>query len=337
MRISKKMRGFTLVELLVVIAIIGILIALLLPAVQQAREAARRMQCTNNFKQLGIALHNYHDTIGSFPPGWMRPAGNNRESFAWSALILPQLEQPAMYEELQVSKRQFVETLEDIPGLTNYNAAEFKKLGETPLKAFMCPSDSGYNGDGQSHNNRHFNGGTGNNANSWGNSWHPGVSNYMGVMGHRDTAAHNKNSGLLYGGSSTSFKDIIDGSSNTAFVGERDTLDCRSGNWLSVRNGGGAGSRGVYTAVGHSRPKLNQDADTASGGIRWSNSSGCGEGFSSLHPGGALFLLGDGSVRFVTETIGHRWVGNGNNAHKNTNNGAYQRMLSRDDKLVISE
>ena len=90
----QRIRGFTLIELLVVIAIIAILIALLLPAVQQAREAARRTQCQNNMKQLGIALHNYHDTIGVFPFGF-----DERETL-WSAMILPQIEQANLYNTL---------------------------------------------------------------------------------------------------------------------------------------------------------------------------------------------------------------------------------------------
>ena len=87
-------RGFTLVELLVVLAVIGLLLALLLPAVQSAREAARRMQCQNNLRQIGVAFHNYHDQVGGLPFGW------DTHGTGWSALILPQLEQQTLYDRL---------------------------------------------------------------------------------------------------------------------------------------------------------------------------------------------------------------------------------------------
>ena len=101
MRVSVNRSGFTLVELLVVIAIIGILIALLLPAVQAAREAARRSQCSNNLKQLGLAMHNYHDTFKSLPPGWANAVGhgNNYALWGWGAMILPFVEQGALHRE----------------------------------------------------------------------------------------------------------------------------------------------------------------------------------------------------------------------------------------------
>src|SRR5688572_27645245 len=104
-------RGFTLVELLVVIAIIGILVALLLPAVQAAREAARRMQCGNNLKQIGISIHNYHDTYKSFPSGWICPSvatgamAVDQESWGWSSLILPFMEQQALHDQLGVTRQ----------------------------------------------------------------------------------------------------------------------------------------------------------------------------------------------------------------------------------------
>merc|ERR1711964_860225 len=101
---SRYRHGFTLIELLVVIAIIAILIALLLPAVQAAREAARRTQCNNNLKQIGLALHNYHATYGVFPPGWgWRADGNHHNSWAWSAKILPYIEQGGLNDAIDYS------------------------------------------------------------------------------------------------------------------------------------------------------------------------------------------------------------------------------------------
>ena len=108
---KRRKQGFTLIELLVVIAIIAILIALLLPAVQQAREAARRTQCKNNLKQIGIALHNYHDIYGMFPIGAQDciasncPEGpGNYEMYGWGASILPQIDQAPLYDQLQIGR-----------------------------------------------------------------------------------------------------------------------------------------------------------------------------------------------------------------------------------------
>src|SRR5688572_21241712 len=104
MAAHRRPRGFTLVELLVVIAIIGILVALLLPAVQAAREAARRMSCGNNLKQISLGLHNYHDTYKAFPAGWFDFGGaaNNFESWGWSAMLLPFVEQQPLHDQMGV-------------------------------------------------------------------------------------------------------------------------------------------------------------------------------------------------------------------------------------------
>jgi prepilin-type N-terminal cleavage/methylation domain-containing protein len=129
--------GFTLIELLVCVAVIAILVSLILPAVQQAREAARKIQCRNNLKQLGIALHNYHDTNGAFPPGWIsRDLGSlgNRPKdggflWAWGTFLLPYCEQTALYEGLGVERSS------DPPGPGN--------PGDKSVQVFVCPSDSG--------------------------------------------------------------------------------------------------------------------------------------------------------------------------------------------------
>jgi prepilin-type N-terminal cleavage/methylation domain-containing protein/prepilin-type processing-associated H-X9-DG protein len=345
-------RGFTLVELLVVIAIIGVLVSLLLPAVQAAREAARRASCQNNMKQIGIALHNYHDVLSTFPSGWLDNPVVNEESWGWSALLLPYIEQQALHDALGVNRARLVDQLRTPPQSYGQQVAA---AGRTVLKVFICPSDSGHN-SGLIHNNRNFNMGVGFTAaglTGAGNTL-AGVSNYMGVEGHRDTANAAPNTGLLFGNcrgtaaqcpnnasSAVGLSDITDGTSNTFMVGERDTKNCRSGTWLGVRNTNASGARGISVVVGHSHPKLNQDIPPAAGGIDWdAGRIGCGEGFSSLHPGGAQFLLADGSVRFVSETINHFWfpntIVNGTIADsKNTRNGTYQRLMTRDDNLVI--
>jgi prepilin-type N-terminal cleavage/methylation domain-containing protein len=352
MRSLKFSRGFTLVELLVVIAIIGVLVALLLPAVQAAREAARRSSCSNNLKQIGLGLQNYHDVILSFPPGYIDSPVASQEQWGWSALMLPYMEQGPLHERLGVNRGTLHQRL-------TVDGALVVPAAETALKVFICPSDSGYNGPGFIHNNRHFNDGVGFVASGQPTPFWPGVSNYMGVAGHRDLGTGSgglPNTGILFGscirtpsntcprniGDPVKMADVLDGTSNTFAVGERDTKNCRSGTWLGVRNAAGSGTRGVHVVMGHARPRLNQPVPPPSSNPPWSMAkTGCGEGFSSLHPGGALFVAVDGSVKFVSQTINHNWVNpSGNNNgnltdHMDQRNGVYQRLLSRDDKLVI--
>lgn len=326
--------GFTLVELLVVIAIIGILVGLLLPAVQSAREAARRMQCSSNLRQIGLALHNYHDSFRSFPSGYIvDPAtAGIAEGWAWGALILPHIEQGALHEELGVTQRSLLAAL--ATGNT------FRPLFETPVFTYVCPSDSGYS-PGYLAVNRPFNGGLGTVAGGLANPVAPPLSNYIGVSGHRDVVSNAINTGILYGNSRVRFADVIDGTSNTIAVGERDTLNSRSGTWIGVRNPAGSSTAGVSVVIGHSHPRIN-DVTPAN---PWNTDRiGAGEGFGSLHPGGAQFVLCDGSVRFLSETIEHWWAPNpaslvngGPNAHTDTRNGLYQRLLSRNDGLVVRE
>jgi prepilin-type N-terminal cleavage/methylation domain-containing protein/prepilin-type processing-associated H-X9-DG protein len=330
-------RGFTLVELLVVIAIIGILVGLLLPAVQAAREAARRTQCLNNFKQIGLALHNNHDVHNQFPAGWTYVAANE-ESWGWSVFLLPYLEQENLYKGLGPNRGTLMQRMYDnTAGTPPTNIYPHTR---TVLKVFICPSDTGHSA-GLTHNNRHFGGGIGyNNAGfTAAPQANAGQSNYMGVAGHRDVVNNNANTGIFFGGSKIGISDIRDGSSNTMMVGERETFNCRAGTWLGVRNPNGSGTRGIHVVSGHSRPAMNEDVAL----IAWDvDGTGCGEGFSSLHPGGAQFLFADGSVRFLSETIGHNWANPSGNANgtvadsRDRSNGVYQRLMTRDDKLTIS-
>ena len=291
-------RAFTLIELLVVIAIIAILIALLLPAVQQAREAARRTQCRNNLHNIVIACHNYVDLYNVFPSGHIRePAlpraqSANREAWGWHALILPQMDQANLHNRLGVNEvsLQFL-----LAGAYAPLPDPIKDL-QTFIPAYVCPSDTN---DGLAHQNRHFGGGLGTQAGGWGN-WRPGLTTYIGNRGTRDQPQNvNDPFGFLFFNAAVSFRDISDGASNTLFVGERDTLRCRSGSWIGVRNPHGGGSRGIWYNIGHSRTLINAPTTV----FNWSGNNGCGESFSSMHEGGLFWALADGSVRFMSENI----------------------------------
>ena len=145
-QVQAKKNGFTLIELLVVISIIAILVSLLFPAVQQAREAARRTQCKNNLKQMGIAFHSYHDSHRMFPPGWVEASGNiptrpPENGFSWAAFILPQLDQGNLYSQIRFTAPLYLEPDRN-PSTTVIENNE-TLVATQVIPVFRCPSDAG--------------------------------------------------------------------------------------------------------------------------------------------------------------------------------------------------
>src|SRR6266545_347465 len=188
---SHTRSGFTLIELLVVIAIIGILIGLLLPAVQKVREAAARIQCQNNLKQLGLALHHYHDTQGALPPGVtsQRP----REPFprmTWLTRLLPYVEQEPLWRAT-VAAYDYQPTPYVDPPHVGFSM---------PVKTFACPSDGRPFTPHDTHRGRRV-----------------ALTSYVGVLG----TAYDRPDGVLFRDSQVRLTDVSDGTSNTAMVGER--------------------------------------------------------------------------------------------------------------------
>ena len=307
-----RKKGFTLIELLVVIAIIAILVALLLPAVQQAREAARRSQCRNNLKQLGIALHNYHDTFNLLPLGWV---GQNTLAtpitlnFGWGTMILPYADQAPLYNTLGTAFSLGYPTPTN-PYLTALNTAGIPAALRTPIATFRCPSDVG-----SSLVNNATVRTVGTTDESMTDAF--GRSNYVGVAGWIVDATATANNGgrglgfsnpalvINYGGtfgenSRRNFRDFTDGLTNTVLVGERqsprDTANTAPGHavWAGIFNRATQQGQAAHLGDMQNAPNFGTVA-----GNNQPNSSG----FGSLHVGGCHFMLGDGSVRFVSENI----------------------------------
>ncbi len=307
---SAPRSGFTLIELLVVIAIIAILVALLLPAVQQAREAARRSSCKNNLKQLGVALHNYHDTHNVLPPGAIH--GNTTNNVSWHGMILPYIEQGPLYDTIN-----FSQTLVGYTGV-----AVSAHMTRNRIETFLCPSGTLVNSRQSTLYTTHYygNGGAKNRTGSDGNPVPMEVVNY-GCDGGA-TACQTDNTtaqggfsqhGVLTRNSRIGFRDITDGTSNTILVMEisQDRVFYTSGAEPSTfyrrwSRGGTGGESIPFKNVAHP-PNSNGGQSVLEDGSRNPSCSGvCKLGDVSMgsnHKGGCQVVMADGSVKFVSENI----------------------------------
>jgi len=323
--------GFTLVELLVVIAIIGVLVALLLPAVQAARESARRMKCSNQLKQIGLGMHNYADTNKAFPIGHMfrGPFDGNPDDatggtgFGWASAILPFIELSTMYDQFDFR----------LP-ITNNNPSKNLTLAQTHLPMFTCPSDfkpknwtdgavtnsatSSYKACGTSYD-------------SWqaGKVGDPPNRERFNGMFDRDNR-----------GSSTRFAEITDGTSNQFMIAEA--------KWKMDKNGRNRGR--IFGATDNTDGAVGASNALMINGqwqINWTAAEGIPENpqphrtAASNHPGGAMFGLADGSVRFVSENIQHtvtEWSANRVfSTPQGQPYGLYQRLFSISDGHPMGE
>lgn len=327
--------GFTLIELLVVIAIIGVLVGLLLPAVQQAREAGRRASCQNNLKQLGLAVHNYADANKKLPPGYrfQIPPGtaspvnstlrfSGLGAWAWSAFLLPFLEEGAIYDRHAAS-------LSDPAGVGPTGGSAANGLGTRPA-VFSCPSDAelpvqGMNGFGTSNYVANYGAHYGNSALT--TLGHHGGQQVGYLITEGWTWGH---SGVFHGNSAYRWKDITDGTSSTIMLGEVSHLDR---DWNKGRYGGLGGVAGNWACIPrqlkddgllmrdvHPDHPINTRFPDA---MDWNHEH---DGFGSLHPGGAMFVFCDGSTHFLDENI-----------ESSSSLGTYQRLGMRADGLPVGD
>ncbi|MEX1042426.1 MAG: DUF1559 domain-containing protein [Pirellulaceae bacterium] len=310
--LARSQLGFTLVELLVVIAIIGVLVALLLPAVQQAREAARRMSCQNNMKQIGLAMHNYHDTFLSFPSGFLVESSRSVPTFGWQVELLPFIEQDNIYQALNPTRRR----LGDIYSASS--SVEDRALLQTPIPAYRCPSDvtSDLNDLLPFGSPEHFDVATSNYVAVAG----PGGMGSIGGAVVNGERVYIDIGGMFWGNSSVKMRDVTDGTSNTLAIGERDGSPSRvSGETYKASNWPGVGriDNINYLYHSHTLGSFPINFDFALAG----SPENMGKQCSSLHPGGALFVRADGSSHFISETVPE---------------ALYRNLTQRNDGNVVS-
>lgn len=289
-----RRRGFTLIELLVVIAIIAILVALLLPAVQAVREAARRSQCQDHLHNIVIAMHNYEGVAKTLPPGYVWQADNSSPSiyaanWSWSSMLMPYVEMKPAFDVVQPGS---------IP-MTFAIANQTKRdTMQQTIPLYRCPSDNGEDRN-DDHNDRKL-------EDNAGTKRHVATSNYIANNGsniprpNRGTPSADSN-GAFYRNSKTTFSRITDGTGNVVLMGERSWKKAdTSGNLpyaaLTWGQNGQDGSQnyGIASAHGTGQRRINCPENTE-----------CRRAFISLHPGGAHFGMGDGKVTFLSENIDH--------------------------------
>lgn len=293
-----RRNAFTLIELLVVIAIIATLVALLLPAVQQAREAARRSSCQNNLKQIGIALHNYYDVNQRVPMSTVKTTSDT-SIYSWAFAIMPYMEQANIYDRM--APKRFMDVIQtDLATV------------QTPVNSYLCPSDP----TGPLNDNRQFD--------LSGTKTPCAKSNYVGCIGN-----YTSKGAFSSTGGGVKYQEITDGLSNTIFVGERRS---EKGGYAGLLYGGRStrvGTDGLvwgdaFIALGAYR---------MGDGYNKTSANAPEVAFSSAHKGGTQFLFGDGSVHFLSENID--WLPNATTSKEQW--GTFNKLCAISDGNPVGE
>jgi prepilin-type N-terminal cleavage/methylation domain-containing protein/prepilin-type processing-associated H-X9-DG protein len=316
-------RGFTLVELLVVIAIIATLIGLLLPAVQSAREAARRSACSNNLKQVGLGLVSHESARRAYPAGYSffvdaNGRALNERCWGWGTFILPYMEQSTMFDALQPMQRKLHSVY-----VAAATAAD-KALLQTKIPTYRCPSDStpDLNDLIDPQTNAPVSFGSG-------NPFSLATSNYVASAGNLvdivnsgtayNAAQYDTDSGGMFfgfrdrkgggqGPRGVRRKDVVDGFSKTVAIGERGRLNL-SAVWVGVGSSTSYGNEGAGRTLGRPQFAMNRDfRDPRQNSDNAAHPENQGKGFGSAHLGGCNFVMLDGSVVFLTNDIAEQPV-----------------------------